>query len=339
MSGADFKLTTPPDAVVPGLGAVQLTITFTPSSAQQQSTGSLTLQMAGAGAVASYSFFLVGAGQNANLVASYILNPDGNQIPVGGGGTITFPQTAIRATTTATFVVVNRGNGPGAVNNATVTGDQFRITGLPLLPFSIDPGKDFRFTVAFTPVSRDVSRGSLQVALGTGALTVSLVGQGAGAAFAYEFVTSSGSTPVAPGGAIKLPDTAIGAVSSGVVRVRNTGNADGRVGAVAVVGSAFRLADLPPLPANVPQGGALTFTVQFAPRESGPAIGAVADRRCIAGRERDGGGGAADSGGPHRHHRDAAGRRRDRDVSEYRRRIHQPGVHPASPTRATRRGR
>lgn len=47
--------------------------------------------------------------------------------------------------------------------------------------------------------------------------------------------------------------------------MRNTGNLDARIGAIAVVGSAFKLSDVPPLPATLPVGGAVAFTLSFTP--------------------------------------------------------------------------
>ncbi len=273
-SGNEFKVTSAPlvPLLLPGLSVFQLTVAFTPAEGGT-GAGSLNLSAAGPAASASYNFLLAGTAQSANLLASYILNPDGNQAPMRSGDTISFPATAIKSTSTATVVIANRGNGPGSVSNVSLSGDQFRLTGLPLLPAAIAPDKDFRFNVAFTPVSRDTARGTLNIAMGGVTLAISLSGQGTGAAFSYEFVTGSGTTPLAAGGTIRMPDTAMGAVSSGVVRVRNTGNADGRIGAVAAVGAAYRVTDLAPLPAMVAQNGALTFTVTFSPKESGPANG------------------------------------------------------------------
>jgi hypothetical protein len=274
VTGAEFKITSVPETplALPGLSVFQVAVSFTPTDGGAN-TGSLNIIAGGAAGSVSYNFFLSGTVQAANLLASYILNPDGNQNPLRSGDTISFPATAIRGTSTATIVIANRGNGAGAVSNVSLTGDQFRLTSLPLLPASVAPERDFRFNIAFTPVSRDAARGSVRIEMGGATLAISLIGQGTGAAFSYEFVTAAGATPVAPGGAIRMPDTAVGSVSSGVVRVRNTGNSDGRIGAVAVVGAGFRVADLTPLPTTVAQNGAFTFTVVFAPSQSGPANG------------------------------------------------------------------
>ncbi len=274
VTGNEFKLTSAPlvPLLLPGLSVFQLTMSFTPAEGGT-GTGSLNLAAAGPTNSVGYNFLLAGTAQSASLLASYILNPDGNQVPLRSGDTLAFPATAVKGTSTATIVIANRGNGPGSVSSVSVTGDQFRIAGLPLLPAAIAPDRDLRFNVAFSPLSRDVARGTLNIAMGGAALAISLSGQGTGAAFSYEFVTAGGTTPLAAGAAIRMPDTAVGAVSSGVVRVKNTGNADGRLGAVAVVGPGYRVADLAPLPAAVAQNGAFTFTVTFSPRESGPANG------------------------------------------------------------------
>lgn len=246
------------------------TITFTPAT-PTQATSTLTIQ-AGSGAnAATYTFFLFANGQAPQLVSSYVLNPDGNQVAIGDTGTITFPPTAVAGTATATFILVNRGNGTGTVTSASLTGDAFKLTGLPLLPATVDPGKDFRFTIAFSPTSRDTATGLVKVVLPDRTLNISLTGQGTAAVLSYDYSAGGAFTSVNPNDTVHVPAANVGATSTATVRVRNTGNADARVGAVSITGAGFRVTDLPPLPATVVQGGALTFTIAFTPTATGLA--------------------------------------------------------------------
>lgn len=271
--GGPFRVTFSPVQLA-GSGSTSLVLTFTPPE-RATASGGLELQFTRAAGAVRYSFFLSGAGQAADLVASYLLLPDGNQIPVANGGTIAFPQTAVRAASTATFVIVNRGNGPGTLSAVSLSGDEFRLSGLPLMPATIQPERDVRFNVTYAPVTSGAAAGALRLNAGGQQWTVALAGQSVSPALVYEFVTASGVTPVAPGSAIRMPETPLGETASGVVRVRNTGTLEARIGAAAVVGAAFRLTDVPPLPVTIAPGGAISLSLHFTPRDAGDASGTL----------------------------------------------------------------
>jgi len=268
-----FKLSTTATSV-PGGNTFLLNVTFTPTSATP-ATATLTVQLASAvspSAFATYNFFLSATGQAPQLVSSYILNPDGNQVALGDTGTIPFSPTAVGATSTATFIIVNRGNGTGSVRGVTLNGAAFRLSGLPLLPADVDPGRDIRFTVIFAPTTRETLTGTLAVVLGDRSLNITLTGQGTGAVLSYETAPAGGAfTPITPQQTMHVPDAAVGSTSTVTVRVRNTGNADTRITAISISGAGFRVTDLPSLPAALTQGGALTFTVAFTPTTAGVA--------------------------------------------------------------------
>ena len=79
---------------------------------------------------------------------------------------------------------------------------------------------------------------------------------------------------VLPGQTISLADALVGGKSSVVVRVRNTGNADGRVAAIAAQGTGYTVSETPFLPQLVTPGSSFTFTVNFNPTAPGrfPAV-------------------------------------------------------------------
>ncbi len=103
VSGTPFQVNAPTAELAPGQ-AVTLTLTFTPVD-RSQATGSLELQFARRTGAFAYNFFLTGNGQAPELLAAYVLAPDGNQVPIGEGGTIPFPQTAVRGSATATVII------------------------------------------------------------------------------------------------------------------------------------------------------------------------------------------------------------------------------------------
>lgn len=268
----------PAPSLVPPQNSFTLDVSFTPASVVQ-TTATLTINATSAAAgpappSAVFNFFLVGGGLAPQLVSSYILNPDGNQVALQDSDSIIFPPTTLNATATATFVIVNRGNGPGTVRSATLSGTPvFKISGLPLLPAQVDPNKDLRFTLSFTPVVRDPASASLRVDLGDRVLNIGVTGQGSGAVLSYEFSAGDTTAAVNPGDTLHLPGAGLGATATGVVRVRNTGNSDARVAAISISGPAFSIVNQPPLPATVAQGGALSITLAFNPKDSGLSTG------------------------------------------------------------------
>ncbi len=209
------------------------------------------------------------------LVTSYILAAEGNQVPIGDGGAIAFPGTPTQQTSTATFIIANRGTAPATVSGVTITGDGFRVSGLPLMPATIAPDRELRFSVIFAPRAGGAAQGILRVNLAGRVLNISLAGEGSSAALIYEFVTAGGVVPITAGSTVELPETPLGSTGSGVVRIRNNGTLEARIGAAAVAGAAFRLADLPPLPVTIPPGGAISFALQFTPQQAGAASGTL----------------------------------------------------------------
>lgn len=198
----------------------------------------------------------------------------GNATPVGAGGTVQFPATAINATSSATIVVTNRGTAAGVVSGVTLSGaPTLAAVGFPLPNTSVDAGKDLRFSVNFTPKALETSQGTVTVQLLSGAVAFNLAGPASGPAFTYEVLQADGAQGIAAGGAIPMPDAVLGDKSSVVLRIKNTGNADGTIGAINISGTGFQIPDMPLVPLALPQGGAVTMTIVFTPAQPGRATG------------------------------------------------------------------
>lgn len=240
--------------------------------------GTLTIQFVNvaqgtAGVTMVRTFFLTGTGTTPDFVSSYLVNPGGNQTPVKDADTILFPRADMNQTSAVTFVVLNRGNGPGTVRRATVTGDAFQLSGLPLLPAQLLPERDLRFNIVFSPKTQQRFTGSLRVEYDTGVVTILLEGQGTAATLIYESMIDSQRTAIPANGRITVPDILVGATKSFQVRISNTGNAEGRVAAVSVTGAGFALAEGPTLPVTLGPGGSATLALSFTARESGQSVG------------------------------------------------------------------
>ena len=240
---------------------VQMSLTFTPPSNGSFST-TLTI---GASSGSNFLFTLTGTGVSANLITSYQINPGGNQVQVGDGGTIAFPSTQVSLTTTATIVVSNRGSAPGSLTAAVVSGTGFQISGLPLLPVQIAPGDTFQFNLLFAPVQAGPAQGTLQMTLGGSNQKISLTGQGAAASLTYQIIAGSAATSLSPNGTITFPDTPLSQTAAVSIQVSNTGNIAGTLSSITVSGTGFQVSNLPPLPLTLAPAGSTIFTVTFAP--------------------------------------------------------------------------
>jgi hypothetical protein len=266
-SGSPAFSALPNSLTIPGGQSGSFTVSFTANT-----TGNITTLLTLAAADGSSIVFnLTGTGIAPKLVTSYTLLPGGNQTAISDGGTIPFGQTIVAQTATATISITNQGTAPGTVSSASISGAaSFKISGLPLLPAAVDPGTTLSFSVVFTPTTADSVQGSLQIGLGSATETITLTGQGQAAAFKYEVITSTGATAYPINSTIPFGQLAVGSNMQIGFRVTNTGNGSGSITAVSLVGPAFQITNLLPLPVSLAVGASLTFNVTFTPTTPGP---------------------------------------------------------------------
>jgi len=217
----------------------------------------------------------IASAQAPNFVISYIIQPNGNQTAVSNGGTLTFPATTLGNTASASFIIYNSGAGAGVVNNVTISGGAYTVSGLPLLPASLAPGSEVRFTITFKPTARGTAPGTLAVDLGSSKLSINLAGSGIGGSLTYTSTLNGATTTLAAGATLTFPSTNVGASTSADIKVTNTGDANVTVNTVNVVGNGFKLSNAPPLPATLIPNGSLVFTVVFTPATSGTSTGTL----------------------------------------------------------------
>ncbi len=218
------------------------------------------------------------AGLNLNGVApdytfTYLPPPSANATPIQSGGTIAFPSTAVNETASAAVVIGNRGSGVGSIGAITATGAAFSLTSLPNPPTTIDPNREVRFAVRYAPTIIESSTGSVQIELVDRAVTFNITGSSAGPVYSYELVSGSSATALARGATVAVPDIAVGDKSVVTLRVKNSGNADGRIVVIGVQGAGFTVTDAPFLPATLTPGGSATVSVTFTPTAPGRFTG------------------------------------------------------------------
>jgi len=218
------------------------------------------------------------AGLNLNGVApdytfTYLPPPSANATPLQSGGTIAFPSTAVNDTASAAVVIGNRGSGTGTIGNITATGAAFSLTSLPNPPTTIDPNREVRFAVRYAPTNIESSTGTVRIELVDRTVTFNITGSSSGPVYSYELVNGSASTALARGATVAVPDIAVGDKSVVTLRIKNTGNADGRIAVIGVQGAGFTVTDAPFLPATLTPGGTATVAVTFTPTAPGRFTG------------------------------------------------------------------
>jgi hypothetical protein len=276
VTGQAFTLLTSPPQTLSGGASATYAVRFAPT-AQGNWTEVLTLTVANASGTSSvtYNFFVRGTALGAELIASYFLTAGGNQVLLENGGRITYPETQTGQTSAVTVVVSNRGTASGTVRAVALQGERFRMTGLPLLPATIAPDRDLRFGISFEPLTGELATGQLSLDLGDGKrIDVQLAGRGVTAALTFTAqVEGRESFRLLPGGTLQLPDTASGSTVTAALVIKNDGTAAGRIATISTTNSAFRLVNLPVLPATIAPGATVSLQVVFTARESGKSIG------------------------------------------------------------------
>jgi HYDIN/CFA65/VesB-like, Ig-like domain len=259
--------------VLPG-GTLLVNINFKPTAGGPASDN-LSIGLQSGSQVNSFDFLLTGTGLKANFIPSYILNPNGNQVALGPNLPIVFAATPLNTTATATFILLNSGTGPGTVQSVAITGTGFTISGLSLLPAQVPPNSDLRFTINFLPTTRGAFTGALAINLGDSTLAIPLQGQSVGAFLSYSATVGTQAENLNAATGLTFPSTNLGSKATAAIRIDNTGDASATINNITVVGNGLSLTGLPPLPATIPKGGTLTFTVVFAPQTAGAVSGSL----------------------------------------------------------------
>ncbi|MBI3472220.1 MAG: choice-of-anchor D domain-containing protein [Candidatus Solibacter usitatus] len=227
------------------------------------------------GATKSGIFGVTMSGVAPEFFFTVVPQPNGNATQLNPGDTLAFPATNVNEVSSAIVIVANRGSGPGAVNLVTLTGStSFALAGVAALPVAVDASRDTRFTIRYAPTAIESNvTGAVRIEFIDKAVTFSLTASSQGPVFAYDVITETTVSAVLPGQAVGVPDTLVGDKSSVTIRVRNTGNVDGRLAAINVLGAGFTLSELPFLPHLLTAGSSITFTLNFAPTAPGRVSG------------------------------------------------------------------
>jgi hypothetical protein len=222
------------------------------------------------------SFSLNLSGVAPEFIFSYQPPPGNNTTPLQPNGTIQFPVTNVNDTPLATVIISNIGSGPGVVSAVTVSGAaDFTPVNLPPASAPLDALKTLSFGVRYSPLQVETATGSVRIDFVDRSVTFSLLASSQGPAFSYDVLGASSASAIFPGQTITLPDTPVSPTAPGtvVVRVKNTGNADGKIASIDVSGAGFTLSQVPFVPLILTAGSTASFTVNFTPTVPGPVAG------------------------------------------------------------------
>ena len=251
-----------------------VTVQYTPG-AGVRSTAQLTLPYTVPSTGASGVLTVVLTGAAAEPVFAWIPQPDGNVTAIASGGTIQFPQTLPGSASTVGLIVTNRGSAVLSVDSVVSAGEGFVVTGLPLLPAVVEPGRELRFNVRFVPSASGTAQGELRINAGGQPAVFRLSAAAIAPRFTYELIGTESNTQAAPAQPIAFPDTPVGSTSRLRLRLTNRGTAEGRLNAINVNGSAFEVLEVPVLPLIVAPGRSAEVLLVFSPAQPGRVTGRV----------------------------------------------------------------
>lgn len=273
VTGQDFRLSSSSfPATVPSGFDTRFSITFNP---QTRGTSLGTLQVLTG--VRSATFSLEGTVNSPDFVIAYALRSDNNTRPLNDGGKLLFAPTAALTTALADIIISNRGTGSGKVNSVNLTGSAFQLTGLPLLPATLNAGQNFQFTVQFSPKQLGTFTGTLSIDAEDKPVNATLEGSTSGPTFVLSSIDpqTTNETVVPDSGSIVFPATVVSTSTTLTLNVRNQGSGTGFLNGVTLTGEGFQLTGLPAFPASIVANQSLRFGLRFSPLKSERYTGSI----------------------------------------------------------------
>jgi hypothetical protein len=220
--------------------SVNLTISFAPSAAGV-SSGNLSLSTSGN--VSPNSVPLTGTGVQSQQTLLLTVSPQ----------SVSFGNVAVGSNGSQTVSLLNTGNGPVNVSQATMAGNGFGMSGLAV-PMTLGPGQSTAFTVSFAPAGAGSASGNISVVsnAANSVSTVALSGMGV--------QPQMSATP----GSVSFGTVTVGQTSSQAVTLTNAGGAPLNITQLSGPGTGFSLTGLA-LPLTLAPGKSTAFTVSFTP--------------------------------------------------------------------------
>jgi len=270
ISGSAFSLQGLPafPVLVNTQQTLQVLIRYQPSGASTDS-GQITVSVGQQGT--QVTFGLQGTLSAARLV--YQLTQNGQTTPVTPGSAITLPDTNVGQSSAASLTVENVGNLSTTIGSIVLNGQDFALTGTPVLPDTLSPNASFTLKITFSPTQAAVEQAGL--AIGSDSFTLTGRGLGANLTFAY---TMAGTTvTLGTGDAVVFTPATVTQSESANFVVSNTGTVAANIFNIGIVetNSPFSVSSVPALPLNIAPNAQASFTITFAPTTVGFVSGTL----------------------------------------------------------------
>lgn len=207
---------------------------------------------------------------------------NGQVIPVGNGGTLNFPATAIGADTAVQVNIYYQGTGFLTVSAPQIFGASgFTIASAGSFPQIITAGGPLTFNIHYVPTDSGLAAAQFTASISeailnqtnVGSFTFLLAGSAPAFSTSYSNNADNNAQPIAAGGTIAFPATALNSTSTVTMVVANGGSGPGTLSSIVLTGTGFQLVGMPLLPAILNPGTRTSFQIQYSPKANGPASG------------------------------------------------------------------
>lgn len=174
------------------------------------------------------------------------------------------------------FRVRNIGNGPAVFQTLSLSGQGFRISAAPSLPYTIAPANETEFRVVFSPAVT----GSYSAFLAVNTTNITLRGSSVAAA---SLMLAGSSAPLMAGAVIDFGSVVRGASQLQGFMLFNSGGTSLTVNSLSVSGTGFRGPIGPAAPIQLPPGQTASFQIAFEPQNGQSAQGTLSvDQRVFS---------------------------------------------------------
>lgn len=176
---------------------------------------------------------------------------------------VAFGNVQVGGSASQTLAIENTGSGSVSISSVGAAGTGFSVSG-PSLPLTLAAGQSANFTAVFAPKSSGAATGSVSVASNAAGSPAAVALSGSGT------TTQANVTPAS----VNFGNVMVGAQSTAVLTMSNTGGATVTVTQVSASGSGFSVTG-PALPLALTSGRAASFAVAFAPVTATSSTGSV----------------------------------------------------------------
>ncbi len=237
-------------------GSASFQVAFLPNAAQTFSGNVAITFSHQAGMSSTHSVAVTGTGVSpAPPSQTYLLS--------ASASSLSFGNTLVGSSAAQTMTLTNSGTGSVTISQAAISGAGFSVSGFTGA-VTLTAGQSLTLTVGFAPVTAGSAAGSISVVSSAtnSPATIALSGTGVQAQISV--------TPAS----VSFGNITVGASSSQVFTIKNTGTANLSVTQATLAGTGFTLSGLT-LPLSVVPGGSSTFTLGFTPATASGFTGSV----------------------------------------------------------------